>query len=970
MEELYRMLLVRSPEALGEETAELCATDISTDSGFQGNMSQQGSDDERIKLAKEYAESDDFVGSVVGIEHGSKLLAIANYYADMSEEETGGVEEILATVVNILKSSEEGTNNQPNDNRELLKEYTNSENWEKNETNLKDSIVAIRYDPDLHRIDLVKLCSLLRAMRLVGTMAEWKAKETSPLRILTSTLFLFPYESKHEIPYDEVTNGNDSGDDKPIVIDKMHVDRAIDHLLSLPVSAMKVEEEQEEKTERAKEGVGGVTTIKTNRKVRLSSAALGRLPKEIRTILDQQEDNCCELSLDQTVKNLRTIQRDLTIQADVFGPFSVVNGTKIATQSLFKYYGLAMPDWALTPIVPVPKHSVLGCVTPMGVGDLLVVRQNLKRYEGGDIAHVENILQGEHKDREHRRKRTTEEIFTTEAETETSEERETQTTSRYEMRSEVQTQINEEISVEAGLKVSAQYGVVKMEADARFAYKNAKSESRKRASTNAKEVVDRAASKYSEKVREERTRKLVEEVEETNKHGVDATGASGHIVGIYQWLNKIYEAHVFNYGLRVMYDFMVPEPAAYYIWSLAQQVAGTAPDLIQPSPFTLSPSDIFESNYRLFVARYEANGVSPPPEPFVTIDINKSGGPIDKESNPIGLVYESDSKPIPDGYEYFAHSSSWSYGWDDEDNVWFGVDVSDVYDDPGSIPVRVKGYGVRAWSMYVHVRCKRTDAFLDEWRQNVWDLLHQGHLQQVNEYEEKLAALAVQDGIEITGRNPVANRKIERDELKKSSISLLTGRYPTWLNSILETLIGPFPRICSSQEQGAYVRFIEQAFEWENMTYVFYPYFWARATKWPELFAIQDIDPQFQDFLTSGFARVVVPVRPGFESAVEHFRQTGNIWSGAGLPDITDPDYLPIVEELKSKLGAPGSEEPVGDPWEAMVPTQLVKLRTDGSLPEWEKQEDGTWREKAVYVELKNYTVKRLHRRNYFVKKL
>ncbi len=55
--------------------------------------------------------------------------------------------------------------------------------------------------------------------------------------------------------------------------------------------------------------------------------------------------------------------------------------------------------------------------------------------------------------------------------------------------------------------------------------------------------------------------------------------------------------------------------------------------------------------------------------------------------------------------------------------------------------------------------------------------------------------------------------------------------------------------------------------------------------------------------------------------------------------------YLPIAEELAEKLGRPGNELPVGDPWEVRVPTSLVKLRDDDQLPRWQKQADGTWAE-------------------------
>ena len=31
---------------------------------------------------------------------------------------------------------------------------------------------------------------------------------------------------------------------------------------------------------------------------------------------------------------------------------------------------------------------------------------------------------------------------------------------------------------------------------------------------------------------------------------------------------------------------------------------------------------------------------------------------------------------------------------------------------------------------------------------------------------------------------------------------------------------------------GAVVAFFERAFEWENLMYTYYPYFWGRAQRW------------------------------------------------------------------------------------------------------------------------------------------
>jgi hypothetical protein len=144
-------------------------------------------------------------------------------------------------------------------------------------------------------------------------------------------------------------------------------------------------------------------------------------------------------------------------------------------------------------------------------------------------------------------------------------------------------------------------------------------------------------------------------------------------------------------------------------------------------------------------------------------------------------------------------------------------------------------------------------------------------------------------------------------------------------------------------EQGRIIRFFEQAFEWEQMTYFFYPYYWGRKETWYDKVLKDNADPAFADFLNAGEARVVTPVRPIFNDDIGYFVTTGQIWSGGDLPHITDTDYLPITEEIKESANAPGDEKPQGDSWEIIVPTQLVKLRTDGKRRSWKRPDPNKW---------------------------
>jgi hypothetical protein len=134
------------------------------------------------------------------------------------------------------------------------------------------------------------------------------------------------------------------------------------------------------------------------------------------------------------------------------------------------------------------------------------------------------------------------------------------------------------------------------------------------------------------------------------------------------------------------------------------------------------------------------------------------------------------------------------------------------------------------------------------------------------------------------------------------------------------------------------VAFFERAFEWENMMYIYYPYFWARPEKWRELILIQDIDPQFEAFLKAGAARVVIPARPGFEGALAHYHETGDIWMGEEMPDMFSDYYVSIIEEIKARNLAPSKEVCVSE-WEVKLPTTLVMLKEDEKLPEWKPTE-------------------------------
>jgi hypothetical protein len=613
-----------------------------------------------------------------------------------------------------------------------------------------------------------------------------------------------------------------------------------------------------------------------------------------------------------------------------------------------------------------------GKATPAGVADLLIVKQQLIGYEGADIAHIENVLKGERKLREHTTRRETEEFTFREVETTSAEERELESTDRFEMTRETNNTIKEDASLKAGLNISGKYGpVVEFSASAEGSVSRSKEEATRTAATFSQEVTERSSIKITERVLQRESLRVTNEVIEKNSHELSNIGGTKHISGVYQWVNKVYEAQMFNYGLRTMFDFLVPEPAAFLIEAMNSALAN-ATELEKPPEFTLQPYQVSDTigslgYYGEWARLYGATDITPPPEMYKTKSLDfKAGGGDDKTNYNHSAVIT-----IDDGYRaiwgsVIALKNIW--GNDVSVDVALGTRsqrlglgewtwTTNLNDERDSLPFALDTFRASQVSVAVEVKCQRTERAMEKWRLDTHAKLTTAYKARLSEYEEKLKALEVQQGVAIRGKNPALNLETMNDELKKNCITILTDQHYDLFDSIDLSPSNSLPQmdVTEAGAEGSYVRFFEHAFEWEHMTWITYPYFWGRKNQWEERLAYEDPDPLFNQFLKSGFCRVSVPVRPGFEGAIDHFMNYGELWNGGPLPTISSPLYLPIADEIAERLDRPGDEIPQGDPWYVRIPTTLVHLRADDRLPRWEKDENGEWVEavqpKAITIE-------------------
>lgn len=602
------------------------------------------------------------------------------------------------------------------------------------------------------------------------------------------------------------------------------------------------------------------------------------------------------------------------------------------------------------PDLPASVDVSPSMVKPNGIGDMLVVRERLLKYEEGEIAHIENILAGERKLRTNTIHTRTETIVERETYNEVLNETDTRSSTQFEMSQAMNSASQSANQSASGISISGQYGPVSANAFAQSSAQSSSSQSEMSATRVAKEVSEKARQRIIESIRELRITSVLRETTDVNEHEIDNTpSADSHKIGQYHWIDKKYLNQVYNIGKRLMYEFLIPEPAAFLIHSLTKsKPTEELPDVpVNPFKneseevgFSLSHKLITRTNFGKFAARAKVSGIEPPPAEFVYI-----GTAVTNPAIEWNLDSYNEAIKVPEGY--VASSAdvimSYSIGGTNYVKVKVGTYEIDSRDSlhkefildniSGSVPVSVHS-GQTYYAVNIVIECSLNDEKFAAWQLTAFNKIMQSYYDAQAEYNYEVERVKRQidelPEIKIKGYNPERNRILERNELKKHAIKFLTAdRYDNFNSMVDKFSSEGFPDFIFQDaiDQGKFIRFFEQAFEWQNITYHHYPYFWGRKKNWVEVLHREDNDPKFSDFLKAGATRVIVPVRPEFTKAMLHYQETGEIWAGQELPALDNELYLSIVEEIKDASYIQDGE-PVGEPWVVKLPTNLVRLNS------------------------------------------
>jgi hypothetical protein len=643
---------------------------------------------------------------------------------------------------------------------------------------------------------------------------------------------------------------------------------------------------------------------------------------------------------------------------------------------------------------PYPARAV----ARQGFSDLFVVRSEWIKYVAGELAYVENVLAGESRLRQ-QVQTTEREVRTEEDTRSASiQELAVESRDRSEFSDETSRDVELAVKMDAQVDTSGQYGPTRLDTHLGGSIDYSQSDSMRHAASQAKETVSRALNRVEQAVRTMRVERQLTRTEETNRHAIRNTSAKSRS-GMYRWVEKIQRFQVFRYPNRYLVEFQVPEPAAWWLWRAknrpmpATSAPKPVPLTLTGSPETpngsnrLTAAEITRANYLQLGARYAVLGLTPPPpaSSFVAaVFAQDTTNPRDvdaiKKNDPVRFTKLGDVN-IPPGFRpirWFVNGDIWG------EPAWARTNTSQIkiacgrsarvtlgpssntdahtviaadagnevdgeltIDRPyvqQSLPFSLMMDNVRGYQLHVTLELVPTNEAFARWQLTTYSRIADAYYAMERAHSDELAAQAIRSAPDVGEGSPERNRQVVAQELKRQIVSMLHGTQTastplpfTWANAVPADSSSrePTPNAALAEPRTERIQFLEQAFEWDKISYVMYPYFWAdKATRWTELASIPDgNDPEFAAFLRSGSARVVVSARPGFESQVQLFLALGVLWGGGTPPSPEDDDYLHVADEIRSLQKAPDDAVP-GDWWDTRVPTSLLWLEGADPLPE------------------------------------
>ena len=405
----------------------------------------------------------------------------------------------------------------------------------------------------------------------------------------------------------------------------------------------------------------------------------------------------------------------------------------------------------------------------------------------------------------------------------------------------------------------------------------------------------------------------------------------------YQLMRK-WRVNLHRYGVRLTYDLTIPEPASD-LMEIYRELASLESLLEEGFVFDVPPAGLTRHSWKHYANRYGAD-IEPPPPLCVSVQAMKMSGPFAGDERKLEHLDELHIA-APDGYIFKCHDvRSFSCVQPGDTVFWPDPLVMDKHPAPG-VTTDI-GYAIQSEGITGSLSSVRAWFVLREDHERAWhvkaynalrDAAHKAYLEKRATLEQRRARL-----LSELGSTPALTlRKLEREELMKGVLRWLFGPGFRFAPGSASGQDSPFDASgavkaaawLATLQQEKLVTFLHQAVEWENINYFLYPYFWTPIATWRRRLRLRHEDPIHEAFLRAGAARVVLPIRPGWERAFLSVLATG---TQDGLDGVKIGEAAPSEGAYSAAGFAPEN------PWAKAAPlldavTELVKSAAKRILP-------------------------------------
>lgn len=611
---------------------------------------------------------------------------------------------------------------------------------------------------------------------------------------------------------------------------------------------------------------------------------------------------------------------------------------------LWAHVVLPSEVFPLPPYKDLDNAATIQGLDTFAIGDLQMVRQSLDRYEAGEIAYIVNLMQGERKEVV-RRKRHLQQTVEEHGNRRGNRQENGETENNQNLRKEVKTTMCKHALDHAYNGFDTSYGpptTAKLDGSYTVTISPEEPGSEER-TRFAREIISRTANRISERVSQVRTTTILQETEEVETSTYDNSQGNGPMIGVFRWVNKVYSAHVVNYGSRLLLEMVIDQPASHYEGGISDLAGKSVYEPEAPYDLGLTSYTVLnEELYAKLAARYELEELEPPPSKtrMVTTTLQSEaeknlnipegyqaqGGvvtcviPKDMANPDVqGIVgsslfqfTESGSKPLVFAMEEDSIPMALL---SQSNTAKAGADGSAL---TTSSNIAIAGDVV----VTVEVACQLSSQALAQWQVRAYRSIIKAY-ETVRERYNKKVGITKDDEAD-----PLPKwAEIERHEIRKGCLQILLNHYQDPSPHVEALGAGRSPGMVFRHN-------LESMLEWDEFSYTLH-------ADWSDRFA-EDGDGKgtqgdshdwsrqggkegsFPYFLQAQFARVLLPVKPAYNLAILYFLNSGTLWLGPSVePPVHEADVT-LVNELK-RLPQDG-ERIQGNPWEFSIPTTMQIL--------------------------------------------